>query len=239
MLRQPRPLIPFAQPRRWSAGYASKVLGTQTAHLLAYWKLDETSGSSAADASGHARAGTYNGPTLGGATFLDGTPAASFDGVNDFVDVSALVSALNLTTGTAMCFAKVASSAVWTDGVSRLIFSFGSTSTGSRINWQSLSSGNLLRFRYDGNAKNQASSETGWFHIAITWNKTADRMRGYYNGTLSNSDSGLGTVSLNALYMCIGATATDGSDPWKGGIAHLPVWDTELTAAEVAALASV
>jgi hypothetical protein len=57
---------------------------------VSYWRLDESSGTTAADSKG-SNAGTYtNGPTLGQAGALPDTinnRAASFDGVNDYVTV--------------------------------------------------------------------------------------------------------------------------------------------------------
>jgi hypothetical protein len=57
---------------------------------LGYWRLGETSGVIASDSSGHGRNGTYvNGVGLGlaGALYGDPNKAASFDGVNDNVQV--------------------------------------------------------------------------------------------------------------------------------------------------------
>jgi len=58
---------------------------------LGYWRLDETSGTSAADFSGNGRNGTYlNGVGLGvaGALANDTDDAARFDGVDDSVEVA-------------------------------------------------------------------------------------------------------------------------------------------------------
>lgn len=56
---------------------------------FAYWKLGETSGTTAVDEVG-TRDGTYSGPTLGAASIVvnnGGDPSASFDGTNDLVTV--------------------------------------------------------------------------------------------------------------------------------------------------------
>jgi hypothetical protein len=56
--------------------------------LVGWWKLNETSGTAAADSSGVSRNGTYaNGVTLGGTGPTAGTYAASFDGTNDYVNI--------------------------------------------------------------------------------------------------------------------------------------------------------
>lgn len=56
---------------------------------VAYWRLGESSGSTAVDETTNGHDGTYNGPTLGasGALAEDTDTAASFDGVDDYVDI--------------------------------------------------------------------------------------------------------------------------------------------------------
>lgn len=63
-------------------GYNSTDTG-----LIAYWTLDEDSGSTAVDTSGTGNNGTIDGATLGQPGIL-GTTAYSFDGSNDVVNVS-------------------------------------------------------------------------------------------------------------------------------------------------------
>ena len=68
--------------------YSSEVLADSP---LAYWRLGETSGTTAADSSGNNHGGTYaGGPTLGVAGLLtgDSDPACQFDGSNDIVTIN-------------------------------------------------------------------------------------------------------------------------------------------------------
>jgi hypothetical protein len=70
-----------------TAAYRNQVLADEP---IAYWRLGESSGTSAADTSGNGNTGTYGGgPTLGatGALAGDSDTATSFDGVNDNVSV--------------------------------------------------------------------------------------------------------------------------------------------------------
>ena len=80
-----------------SAGYASTVLADGPA---AFWRLGETSGTTAADSAG-STPGTYtNAPTLGVAGLLPADPASravDLDGVNDYVRVADAAS-LRLTS---------------------------------------------------------------------------------------------------------------------------------------------
>jgi hypothetical protein len=68
--------------------YFSEVLADAP---LAYWRLGESAGTTAADASGYGRTGTYqNGPALGesGALGTDTDTAARFDGSDDRIDLA-------------------------------------------------------------------------------------------------------------------------------------------------------
>ncbi|HEX4793701.1 MAG TPA: LamG domain-containing protein [Humisphaera sp.] len=67
--------------------YSSTILADAP---VGYWRLGESSGTVAADASGNGRDGVYhNGPALGsaGAIAGDSDTAASFDGADDYVAI--------------------------------------------------------------------------------------------------------------------------------------------------------
>src|SRR6478609_8595556 len=67
--------------------YSSTILSDSP---LAYWRLGELSGSSAADASGNAHTGTYTGSValgLAGAVAGDNDAAAKFDGSSAYVSL--------------------------------------------------------------------------------------------------------------------------------------------------------
>ncbi len=87
-LRTSAPPPPVTPPPATN-GYRSAVLADGPA---AYWRLDEATGSQAADASGHGKSGTYSstGVTRGVAGALTGDPdtAASFDGASGAVAVT-------------------------------------------------------------------------------------------------------------------------------------------------------
>jgi len=89
--------------------YLATVLADSPA---GYWKLDEPSGVTAADSSGHGLDGTYTaGPTLNVSPLINAGKAATFDGSSQYVLLpsSAL---LNPTAAiTLECWLKIASSA--------------------------------------------------------------------------------------------------------------------------------
>jgi acid phosphatase type 7 len=80
------PPISFAYRWRRCSSYAASVKADAP---LAYWRLDEAAGTTAADASGNGNPGIYAaGVQLGAAGALaDGNAAAGFDGVDDRVSI--------------------------------------------------------------------------------------------------------------------------------------------------------
>lgn len=76
-------------PYRFGSAYAAAVLADAP---LQYLKMNETSGTTAADSSGNGKHGTYVGsPTLGAAAlFPGGGTGVTFDGVNDIVQTGSL-----------------------------------------------------------------------------------------------------------------------------------------------------
>lgn len=90
--------------------YASEVLQD---HPVAYWRLGEAAGTTAADVAGSALNGTYiNGPALGQPSlprYPNVDTSVSFDGVNQYVDATgtaATLSANGRTTYTVECWIK-------------------------------------------------------------------------------------------------------------------------------------
>ena len=86
--------VVFGAPASAAAQYRDAVLAT--GGLAGYWRLGETSGTAAADASGRAGPGSYLGaPGLGarGALSADADGAARFDGVDDELQAGAPVAA--------------------------------------------------------------------------------------------------------------------------------------------------
>lgn len=88
----------FGSPIPYQSAYNLEVLST--ADLIAYYRLNETSGASAFDSSINEHTGTYtSGPTLAQSGLADtGDPAVLFDGSNDYIKVNH-ASTLNLSTG--------------------------------------------------------------------------------------------------------------------------------------------
>lgn len=228
--------------------YHGNVLGTQSAHLLAYWPLAEASGSTAADISGSGRNGTYSGATLNATTFLDGNPAPSFDGINDYVDVysTSFAAAFNGAEGSALAWQKVSSSSVYTDGTARRSFSFAASAANRVLAGRPTTDNTIIGFYAAGGVNKQVSlgsfTDTNWVQVVVTWSHSADQMKFYEDGAqVGTTMTGLGTWagSLDPIRNVIGANTTNGDQGWPGYIANVAVWDTILTSGEISALYSV
>ena len=79
---------PTPTPPTTASGYAASVLANQP---VLYWRLGESSGAAAADASGHGNTGSYlGGATLGSAGALAGDPdpAVTLDGISGHVSLA-------------------------------------------------------------------------------------------------------------------------------------------------------
>lgn len=219
--------------------YSARVIATQPDHLLAYWPLWETSGGTASDHSGNERHVTANGVTWGQPGIGDDHMAAGFDGINDDIDgiATALGSAFDGTCVTFLLWAKVISTGA---GASYLLRFYANTG-GKQHAIRRLSSGHVGVITLDQIGVSDNTMPADWLCIALSVNTTTDEARLYVDGvqqgaTITGLSAWTGT-GLADVYTRIGSTGYNNYFP--GSIAHVAVWDTVLSAAEIAALAEV
>lgn len=234
------------------ATYADKVLGIDPS-ITAYWPLWETSGSVAEDKVVDLRApdpgsldGTYTGVTLANGTAPDGSPCPFFDGANGYVNAltAALQAAFNGSEGTMMAWCRVANAGVWTDGAHRNNVTCLVNAANRSLIKKNVAN-NEITGLYDAGGVgefvvNSPFSSTNWYLLCTTWSASADNYEGYEGGisfaarnTLGVWAGALGTAALGAQSV-IGPT-----NPWHGWLAHCAIWDTPLTAPQIADLATV
>lgn len=236
-----------------SAGYAPTY--TQKIIALApavYFPMAEAAGATVMlDESGNGRNGAYKAagePLLGQTGIGDGRTAALFDGTNDFANMfsAALAAAIPGTTGTIICWWQIPVAAAWTDATMRTLFrvsvnasnqaQFSKNTTSNRVDW------NFAANAVSKNVAKTSFSPTTWQHAALTWKdlNNGDQMIAYINGvqegaTQTGAGAFIGTIA-NAV---AGASNTTPTGPWKGLAAHIAIWPTALSAAQIATLAVV
>jgi hypothetical protein len=209
-------------------------------NLLAWWTFDEGEGGTAHDASGNG-----NDAQLLGATWTGGRigGALSFDG-NDRVvdgDAEAYLNGLEAVTV-----------AMWVRFTGALPTDRGFFTTHETSN-------DCLNIRYDAAASNASSlvkvyfyttvddpqyegsggtQTSDWQHVAVTW-ISGEPMQLYLDGQLddwSRSPGAVGGVMANCNTLWIGKGCYD---PWIGLIDDVRVYNTALSAQEIAELANL
>ena len=216
--------------------YASEV---QNDDPLGYWRLAETSGTAAADASGNGRSGTYvNGPTLGAPSLLTGDPgnaSASFDGTNDHVSIPhaavwdltgdlTLEALINVTGGSShrTIVAKHLAS------TNTPTFEFRvAASTGKLEFVQKTTSGTFRTL-----TSNRVLATGATYHVAVT--KSGTTVSLFIDGELDRSSPNFtGTIATNDRAVRIGMR--DGSKPLGGRIDEVAIYDHALPLSRVRA----
>lgn len=201
--------------------------------LVGHWRLDETSGTVAADSSGNGRDGTMIGATVAGASRRGMAKNASFfDGVNDHYAIGD-ISALNMGTSDWAY-------AIWVKPLGgNIVFGKRANSVG----------GDGYELRYDHPARkfnaiiggNSPSSyirvsnvtvvPDEWYHVAVNIDRDAN-MTMYVNGVL---DSSLSIVAENGVNIVTSSIFNIGGDggSLNGIVDDVRVYNRILTQAEI------
>jgi hypothetical protein len=184
-------VLGLAAQAQAAGGYAETVTGTPG--LLAYWRLGERSGTTAADVTGRAPGSLLGGVGLGahGALSLDADTAARFDGIDDELQAG----------GSGLAPAGAGTLEGWFFWEAGVALLRDSTSAGGWI--LAYDSGGRIAYRVGGTtfttALASAQLRDGWHHVALTVQGGATAFS--VDGELVHTGSGAG-----------GATATL---PWR------------------------
>jgi len=233
---------PITYARQWQRcttttgpSYSGSVLADSPS---VYWRLGESTGTAAADASGNARPGTYaGGVTLNqpGALSGDANTAVSFDGVNDNV----IRNPISGVSGTAI------SAELWlktTDTTKEAgIISYASSSSWDDFH---LRNPRALRVYVRGTqvSTGVAFNDGQWHHLAVTWTSAGGALRVYKDGVLAYSGTVRAGISLTANGALVLGQDQDGvgsgfetSQAFVGQLDEAALYPTALTQARVQA----
>ncbi len=204
---------------------------TERQDLVGWWKLDETSGLTAADSSGNDNDGDLNGMIGNEWTAGMIRGALEFDGINAKIIIGN-ENSLNITNEVTL------SAWVWHDA-----FIIGETeryvSVRSEIAVIRKENDGRLHFyiKTDGSFRHLRVSdvlmERQWHHIAGTWDGTTQRL--YLDGVEIDSQTPGGVLTVDFLGVNIGSS----SSPINGLLDDVRIYRCALDPTEIAALANV
>ncbi len=213
-----------------TSAYSNTVLGDGPA---GYWRLGETSGSTAVDASGGDNGSFVNGPALGQTSLLAGDTtnrAVRFDGSNDHVRVPSSGSLSPAAQVSLEAWIKPA--ALPSSGSFRSVLtkaeSYSLQFNGPRLEFTIIQSG--ARRRLQAPAGAIVVGQT--YHVVGTYDGTTQRL--YVNGSQVASAALSGAITTNGNPVTIGSWG-GGSEFFNGTIDEAAVYTTALSAARVSA----
>jgi len=196
---------------------------------IAYWKLDEGSGSTVKDSSGNNISGTISGATWT-TTAKSGGKALLFDGNNDYVSVgnSSILNPTEAISVQAWIYTKAYTT-------SARIISKETSTTANPYALELVSSRNIKFFIGDG------TTETGtpnidftllntWVHVVGTYD--GQNIKIYINGVLKGTTPRTGAIPLKTTKVLFGNNP-DLSRDFNGIIDEVKIWNRALTADEI------
>jgi hypothetical protein len=196
-----------------------------------YYRLGDSSGTTAVDASGHSHDGTYhNGISLGatGAIQGDADTAISLDGSDDYVSLPGLT--LQNRSFSVEAWIKPASS----PPAQQAIFTAADSAFTDVAIFRVYSAGHLA-FSYASETLAASSVITfgAWHHVVYTYDYAADISILYVDGTARASNSAGPYTASSVDYLNLASTV--GGDFFKGDLDEVAIYFTVLSSADVVA----
>ncbi|MCH8838914.1 MAG: phosphoribosylaminoimidazolesuccinocarboxamide synthase, partial [Candidatus Marinimicrobia bacterium] len=200
-----------------------------TAGLVAYYPFN----GNANDESGNGNDGTVNGATLAADRFGSANSAYSFDGVDDYIDLSLDGTSFSSTITLAAWVFRTSSKRQW------IISNDWSSSRGNNMN---TAPDDHVSFQVS--VPGQAAVGTGsttplpvsvWTFVAMTYDGAS--VRGYIDGAIDNSANVSGSLSGTGSYrISHHPYVALGQRHWGGLIDDIRIYNRALSTAEIQAL---
>jgi len=200
---------------------------TLTTNLVSYWKLDETSGTTASD-----ELGSYNGTNSNITLDEPGKigRAYSFNGTSSEVNCGSIP--LNNRDFSISMWIKNTKS---TTNNSYIVGLHSASSTRNSLHIGRRGSNGKFTIAFFGDDMDSATSVTTdgtWQHWVVTYNHTTRARKIYLNGSQDASGTAGGSLTATGTFR-LGRWETD-ANAWFSGIAdEIGVWHKELSASEV------
>ncbi|MFA5863340.1 MAG: LamG-like jellyroll fold domain-containing protein [Phycisphaerae bacterium] len=198
--------------------------------LKCYWKLDNTSGTTAVDSSGIGNVGTtYNSPS-----WVTGkiSNCLSFDGSNDYVQKTSASSLPAANANQTECFWFYVSS---NPSAKKTALAVTGSSSAVNIGFVSSSGMKFGVWKYNNTVLVKAAMPAAgaWHHAAYTKSGSTNTL--YIDGSPVNTST-TSTNTASATTINAGRTAS-GAYYWPGKLDEIRIYNRALSATEIAALA--
>jgi len=218
---------------------ASTELGAIPSDLLVRLKFDETSGTTAADASGNGNAGTtVNGPTWVGGQFNNAINLTSTSSQYVTMPTGVVTGVTDFTIST---WVKMSSLATWAR-----VFDIGTGTNNYMFLAPQGATANRMRFAIRTSTvgeqiiNSSVNTPVGtWFHVAVTLTGTTGRL--YLNGVEVGSNTG---INLNPSSLGITTQNYLGKSQWpdpylNAALDDFRIYGRAFSAAEITSLSTV
>lgn len=221
--------------------YWQRVKNLFGSNLLAYWTLDELSGTVANDRSGNGRNGAYANVTLGQPGLATSRPSASFNGTSSRVNIysTSLRDAFSGEEGFMSIFIKPFEAATF--GVNKRLLQFY-CSNGDAVYFNVEGATRSVRVSHYSNVGATfkfvefiVDTNTRAMNLTATWSKSQNKLNFAVNGVQMGYDvTGLAAFvgTLDSSFTMIGALSA-GSTFWKGWASDALVGNRFITRQEM------
>lgn len=213
--------------------YSSEVLADSP---LVYWRLGESSGTTAADSSGNSRSATYtNSPTLGATGLLTSDSNTAMGVTSNTGSCASVADAawMNVSSITVECLVNLSSTTDSLNGdavVSRLTNLDWVLLRSPSGTWEaSVWNNSGTRFNAIGGAVTVGAT----YHLAMTFNGTSLIL--YVNGSAAATTAVSGTVATLSAPIEVGRYSAANSTTPSGVIDEVAVYGTALSSTRIAA----
>ena len=203
--------------------------------LRAWWKLDESSGTVADDATGRVQDGTVAGGAAWGSGIVGG--ALNFDGVDDGVLIGNSASLTGTTDFTLAAWVKVSPGATGTGCILQQREGGSGTNGEYMLNVNTNGTVNFFVYNaaYQFNITTTATINDGQWHYLTALRSGANGLV-YFDGVQVGSGSGT-AKALGAFAVAIGYDYRDNTSRFKGALDDVRIYSRALSQAEIDTIA--
>ena len=155
-----------------------------------------------------------------------------FDGTNDYMTADGIFNDISISVGTVSLWAKIDTSAN-----NDMLFKFD-VDKSNQVAIAYITSTTSMRFQYKAGGTNKSfdhsvsvEADGNWLHYVITWDTSADQMKGYIDGSqVDSTQTGLGTWSGTINAFRIGANSIANNSYLNGRIDQVAIFTSVVSA---------